>query len=126
MVIKTMTRNFVKSCGSRPGYVGTEELQSVCSGQIKYTEYIVGITDKIARVLTQIKRLNSVLEATENRQSFLSKPMLHLTKITGEPKQEARGQQWRGAKEGVDARDVAGERRQDSRMGCMQTREGTK
>lgn len=35
--------------------------------------YTVGIIGKLAQVLTHIKRLNSVLEAMENEQSFLSK-----------------------------------------------------
>lgn len=51
-------------------YEGTEGLQGMYHGLMKYS---VGITGKLAQVLTHVKRLNSVLEAMENEQSFLSK-----------------------------------------------------
>lgn len=51
-------------------YEGTEGLQGMYRGLMNYT---VGIISKLAQVLTHIKRLNSVLEAMENEQSFLSK-----------------------------------------------------
>ena len=62
------------------------------NGQIKY---FAGITGKLARALTQymkrlnslyIKRLNFLLEAVENEQSFLSKPMLYLKTMNWESK----------------------------------------
>lgn len=45
-------------------------------------KYVAGIVGKLARLLTQFKRLNSVLEVMENEQSFLSKAMLCLNKTT--------------------------------------------
>lgn len=51
-------------------YEGTEGLQGMYRGLMNYT---VGIIGKLAQVLTHIQRLNSVLEAMENEQSFLSK-----------------------------------------------------
>lgn len=70
------------------GYVGIKRLQSMSSGLMKY----IGITGKLARVLTHTKKLNSVLEVMASHQSFLSKAMLCLNKTALESKQEEAGQ----------------------------------
>ena len=58
---------------------------------------MVGITGRLASL--DSKRLNSVLDVTENEHRFLNQPTLCLNNITWESKQEVPRNQCKGGKE---------------------------